>query len=395
MGFLGGILGMAMSPIQGAIGAGGARRAAGAQQAGQQAAANLYQGYYNNALDFGAPYRTAGHEGLQNLQMQAAPPMPSFQGQGALDPGPYGFQTPYPVPDVPQLAFSPQGYQFSGAPYQFSEQPYAFSQQPYNFSGQPYAFNPPSGSQVLQQDPGYQFRLQQGMKALQQQGAAGGQMFSGGQLKAAQQYGQGLASQEYDAAYNRALGQNQLAYGRALGENQIAYGRGLDVNQLAYGRGLEANQLAYGRGLEENQLRYGRDYQANQDYWNRAMQAQGTVFGQALQQNQLGYGRAYQQNQDQYQRAAQDFQMNQQARQQRYNELANLAGLGATQSQNAANLTMNYAQGAAPFVAGVGTAQAGGIAGATNAWLQALQNMQNSASSIGSVPGLGNLGGIL
>jgi len=395
MGFLGGVLGLAMSPIQGAIGSHGARQAAGAQQAGQQAAANLYQGYYGNALDFGAPYRTAGHTGLQNLEGQASIPMPSFQGQGALDPYQYGFQTPIPLPDASQNYLNPQGYQFSGAPYQFSAQPYAFSQQPYNFSGQQYAFGAPNPQQVLQQDPGYQFRLQQGMKALNQQGAAAGQMFSGGQMKAGQQYGQGLASQEYDAAYNRALGQNQLAYGRALGENQLAYGRGLDVNQLAYQRGLETNQLAYGRGLQENQLGYQRDYQANQDYWNRVMQEQGTAFGQEMQRNQLGYGRAYQQNQDQYQRALQEFQVNQQARQQRYNELANLAGMGATQSQNAANLTMQYLQGAAPFVAGVGTAQAGGIAGSTNAWLQALQNMQNAGSSIGSVPGMGNLGGWL
>src|SRR5262245_39799184 len=226
MGFLGGILGMAMSPIQGAIGAGGARRAAGAQQAGQQAAANLYQGYYNNAMDALGPYRTAGQTGLQNLEGQASIAMPSFQGQGALDPGQYGFQTPMSLPSPTQNYLDPNAYQFSGAGYQFSDQPYAFSQQPYNFSGQPYAFGAPSGQQVLQQDPGYQFRLQQGLKALNQQGAAAGQMFSGGQLKAAEQYGQGLASQEYDAAYQRALGQNQLAYGRALGENQMAYGRG-------------------------------------------------------------------------------------------------------------------------------------------------------------------------
>ena len=63
-----------------------------------------------------------------------------------------------------------------------------------------------------QNDPGYQFRLQQGLKALQNSAAASGTLLSGGTGKALQRYGQDYASNEYGNVYNRALGQYQQNY---------------------------------------------------------------------------------------------------------------------------------------------------------------------------------------
>lgn len=57
--------------------------------------------------------------------------------------------------------------------------------------------------QDFQQDPGYSFRLNEGLKALDRQAAARGGLISGGALKAAQRYGQDMASQEYQNAFNR------------------------------------------------------------------------------------------------------------------------------------------------------------------------------------------------
>lgn len=54
-------------------------------------------------------------------------------------------------------------------------------------------------------DPGYQFTLQQGMKALDQSAAARGQAISGGQLKALTQFGQGNAATYENQFYNQAL----------------------------------------------------------------------------------------------------------------------------------------------------------------------------------------------
>jgi hypothetical protein len=58
----------------------------------------------------------------------------------------------------------------------------------------------------LYNDPSYQFRLQQGQKALDRQGAAAGRFLSGRQLQASSDYNQGAASQEFQNAYSRALG---------------------------------------------------------------------------------------------------------------------------------------------------------------------------------------------
>lgn len=74
----------------------------------------------------------------------------------------------------------------------------------------------PTGEQVLAQDPGYAFRLQQGQQALLRAAAAGGGVGSGGTLKAAQQYGQDYASNEYQNAYSRYANTRQANYGNLL-----------------------------------------------------------------------------------------------------------------------------------------------------------------------------------
>lgn len=54
----------------------------------------------------------------------------------------------------------------------------------------------------FQADPGYNFTLQQGDAALNRAKAAGGKYFSGGAIKGLSQYNQGLASTQYQNAYN-------------------------------------------------------------------------------------------------------------------------------------------------------------------------------------------------
>jgi hypothetical protein len=65
----------------------------------------------------------------------------------------------------------------------------------------------------LTADPGYQFRLQQGMDAQQKALAAQGLGSSGQAIKAATEYGQGMAATEYGNAYDRWLQQNQQLAG--------------------------------------------------------------------------------------------------------------------------------------------------------------------------------------
>jgi hypothetical protein len=64
-------------------------------------------------------------------------------------------------------------------------------------------------------DPGYGFRMKEGMQALDRSAAARGGLLSGATLKGAERYGQDLASLEYQNAYNRYTG-NQATQRNAL-----------------------------------------------------------------------------------------------------------------------------------------------------------------------------------
>jgi hypothetical protein len=74
------------------------------------------------------------------------------------------------------------------------------------------------------QDPGYQFRLQQGQEATNRMANMGGGLISGNALKGQEDYTQGLASTEFGNAFNRFQTQrtniyNTLAGIAGLGQN--------------------------------------------------------------------------------------------------------------------------------------------------------------------------------
>ena len=90
------------------------------------------------------------------------------------------------------------------------------------------------------QDPSYAFRLQQGQQALERSGAARGMTLSGAQAKALQGYGQGMASQEYQNAFNRDMAQKQNLYNMLSGTSQ----QGMAAGSALAGVGQNtANQI--------------------------------------------------------------------------------------------------------------------------------------------------------
>lgn len=82
------------------------------------------------------------------------------------------------------------------------------------FNGGP-AFQAPTGANFTN-DPGYQFRLAEGQKALERSAAAKGTATGGAALKAAARYGQDYSSNEYNNVYQRALGEYSTNFGNAL-----------------------------------------------------------------------------------------------------------------------------------------------------------------------------------
>jgi hypothetical protein len=80
---------------------------------------------------------------------------------------------------------------------------------------------------TLADDPGYQFRLEQGQNTLENSAAARGNLLSGATLKDLTGYAQGMASQEGQAAYSRDMNaynnqQNQLANLMQMGFNSVS-----------------------------------------------------------------------------------------------------------------------------------------------------------------------------
>ena len=82
-------------------------------------------------------------------------------------------------------------------------------------AGQPGSLVRPFAATDFQADPGYAFRVSEGLKALDRTAASRGGLLSGATLKGAENYNQNMASNEYNNAYNRYVG-NQATQRNAL-----------------------------------------------------------------------------------------------------------------------------------------------------------------------------------
>jgi hypothetical protein len=146
----------------------------------------------------------------------------------------------------------------------------------------------PFGMSQFQQDPGYAFRLSEGMKALDRTAAARGGLLSGSTLKGAQRYGQDLASQEYTNAFNRYQTErnaqlNPLQSLAGLGQtatNTLTNAAGQMGQNYAtgYGNVGQARASGYlgGTNALTSALGTGINYAQNQQYINR-LPMPGTV----------------------------------------------------------------------------------------------------------------------
>ena len=101
------------------------------------------------------------------------------------------------------------------------------------------------GMDQFNADPGYAFRLSEGMKALERSAAARGGLLSGQTLKGINRYGQDMGSQEYQNAFNRY----QLERNARLNPLQSLMGAGQTAtNQLSGAAGALGTGLAQGYG---------------------------------------------------------------------------------------------------------------------------------------------------
>lgn len=158
--------------LQSFFGYKGSKDAARTQARSATEAMGTLQDLYGQAGEQLAPYQQAGAQGLEALRA------------GTLG---GDFQT-----DVPQFQYDP--FEFEA-------------------------------------DPGYQFRMQQGLQGVERGAAARGGALGGGTMKALQQYGQGLASQEYGQEFDRYRGERAFDYGQL----SDLYGRNVQQQGIRYG----------------------------------------------------------------------------------------------------------------------------------------------------------------
>jgi len=153
------------------------------------------------------------------------------------------------------------------------------------------------GASDFQADPGYAFRLSEGMKALDRTAASRGGLLSGSTLKGAQRFGSDLASQEYGNAYNRFQANRatqsqeyQNAFNRYQAERaakEQGFGNAFNRFQAERTNTLAPLQSLAGVGQSATQ-------QAQQASQNFATGATGSLanYGNAQASNIIGSGNA-------------------------------------------------------------------------------------------------------
>ena len=231
--------------LGGAISASGARSAAGTQAAAANNAAALQKQQFDQQMALQEPYRQAGLTG-QNRLME-------MLGLGG---------------DTGAAGYGKYAKDFGMSDYQ--------------------------------QDPGYQFRLSEGLKQLGHAAGARGGLISGQTMKGMQDYAQNSASGEYQNAFNRYQTNraNQLqplgslmSSGQAAASNQAGQAGQYGVNagnmMMQAGQATAAGQLGMANSIGSG-LSSGASMYQNQSNFNNWLAKQPSNAG--VTAGNAGYG---------------------------------------------------------------------------------------------------------
>ena len=131
-------------------------------------------------------------------------------------------------------------------------------------------------------DPGYGFRLSEGLKALERSQAARGGLMSGGTGKALQRFGQDMASQEYGNAFNRFYTEREALLNPLLSLSGRGQTSATQTGQAAQQFGQQGAQSLTGIG---NAMAAGQVGQANAI--NQAIGQGVSMYNQGQNQNLL------------------------------------------------------------------------------------------------------------
>ena len=115
---------------------------------------------------------------------------------------------------------------------------------------------------TYQQSPGYQWQMQQGLRATDAGAAASGMLRSGAALKAEQTFGQGLANSDFGTYYNRLSGMSNAGASAATGNAPTAGAMAqTDASAAAAQSSIYGNAVK-GLGTDANQLLSSPQFQS-------------------------------------------------------------------------------------------------------------------------------------
>lgn len=134
------------------------------------------------------------------------------------------------------------------------------------------------GDVDVTKDPGYQFRMDQGVDALDKSAAARGRLLSGAQQKGVSEYSQNLASQEYANAYAREANEKAREFnmlsGLSSGGQASAAGQSQATGNLAQTEGNILSNLGRSQNIGQQNMGNARAgaYQGMAQAGNQAAQ---------------------------------------------------------------------------------------------------------------------------
>lgn len=126
--------------------------------------------------------------------------------------------------------------------------------------------------------PGYQFRMDEGLRGVDASAAARGMLRSGATLKGEMDYAQGQASSEFSNYYNRLYDLSKLGEAAATNsaDQSVATGRGIAATDIGAGNAQSSiyGNTAAGLGNNINNLLSNKNFQ---DLFRTGMVPQGNV----------------------------------------------------------------------------------------------------------------------
>lgn len=252
-----------MSVISGFVGADAASSAADTSAQASRDAAELQYKMFQEQQAAMEPWRASGVNALNRLNTLMG--LPEYQApvKNALGPGAGAPPVAPVMPTFDQVPPSDSYPGYTGRPpvsdpaaiQKYNQDLVDYYKKLAEYNATPQGSNAPQSAPAQDwrslMDPGYEFRKQEGINALAAAGAASGNYGSGNMGVALQDFGQNLASQEFQNVYNRLAGMS----GTGQVQSQAIGGLGVNTgNAMANYLNQAGQNIAQGQIAGTNAL---------------------------------------------------------------------------------------------------------------------------------------------